>query len=391
MDSRTNPYAPGAGVSPPELAGRDDIINNADIALARRKNGNHQAGMILVGLRGVGKTALLNKILDMAEQQDYLTSDILEADEKRRLVELLMPFFRRTLDRLGRYEAAKEIGKKAWRVLKSFIASAKLEYEGIQLSIDPEVGAADSGDLESDLPDMFLALGKAAKDAGKPILILLDEIQYLSEKELSALIVSIHKIDQRNLPILLIGAGLPQFLGLAGNAKSYAERLFTYPDIGQLSNEAANSAIRNPAQKMGVEYTDDAVAELLRETQKYPYFIQQWAYEAWNLGENNLIDLETVKHATEKAITALDKSFFQVRFDRCTTNERHYMRALAELGTGPQRSSDIAAKRNVKPQSVAPVRNTLIKKGMIYSPSYGDTEFTVPQFHHFMKRRMDLE
>lgn len=391
MDPVENPYAPGAGTSPPELAGRDDIVKAADTALQRIKKGHLARSMILVGLRGVGKTALLNKFLDLAEQSDCLVSGVLEAGENRTLAELLAPFFRKSLNSLRKYEAAKEMAGKAWRVLKSFAASTQLKIHDVELSFDPEIGTADSGDLENDLPDMFLALGEAAKASGKPIIILLDEMQYLSTTELSALITSIHKISQRGLPILLFGAGLPQFLGLAGNAKTYAERLFDYRDIGALSDAAATSAIRNPAQKMGVSFADNAVAELLKETEKYPYFIQQWAYEAWNMEENKKISLATIKRTTPKAIAALDESFFQVRFDRCTLSEKRYMRALAELGDGSHRSSDIADKLGVKPQSVAPARNNLIKKGMIYSPAYGDTAFTVPQFHDFMKRKMDLQ
>ncbi len=319
---------------------------------------------------------------------------MLEAHEGKSLVELLTPFIRQTLLKLNKINQGSELVQEALGVLKSFmksIHSLRLNLAGVELGIEAISGQADSGDLENDLPDMLLALGNAAKQAEVPIAIMIDELQYLSAKELSALIMSIHKIAQRRLPLLIIGAGLPQIRGLAGNSKSYAERLFTYPEIGALTDAAAVSAIRNPAHKMGVSYTDDAVAALLKETEKYPYFIQQWAYEAWNIADTNKINLADINKATPQAIRELDQSFFRVRFDRCTPSEKRYMRALAKLGEGRHRSSNIAAQLNVKSQSVAPVRSSLIKKGMVYSPTYGDTAFTVPRFHDFMQRIMDLE
>ena len=391
MDRYKNPYVPGAGTRPPEISGRQDIIETAENTLERIKNGIPEKSMILVGLRGVGKTVLLNKIREIAETKGYLT-EVMEAQEGKPFIEVITPFIRRCLLELNNQTQNNKWVKEGLGVLKSFMQSAKMTIQigDIGLSIEPMIGKADTGDLETDLPDMLLALGKAADQTQKPIAIIIDEMQYLSSKELGALIISIHnKIIQSNLPIVIIGAGLPQIHGLAGDSKSYAERLFTYPTIGALTDEAASDAICNPARQRGVTYTDEAVKALLKETEKYPYFIQQWAYEAWNIAENNQINLEDVERATDYAIQELDKSFFQVRFDRCAPREKRYMLALAELGEGEHRSSDIAEKFGKSTQSVAPTRDNLIKKGMIYSPNYGKTAFTVPRFHEYMKRKME--
>ena len=389
MDRIKNPYAPGAGTPPPELAGRHEVIEAASIALKRVSQNRPERSIILVGLRGVGKTVLLNKINQIASAEGYLT-EFVEAHEGKSLPELLVPFLRSALFKLSAIDGAKEIARKGLRALKGFVNSVKISLNDIEigLSIDAELGTADSGDLEADLPELFVLIGRAAKEANTPIAILLDELQYLSTEEFSALIMSIHKINQNGLPVILIGAGLPQILGLAGNSKSYAERLFRYPEIGALNEGDAITAIRNPALTEGVTISDAAVTEILHVTQRYPYFLQQWAYEAWNMAAGLSIEKSDVENATPKAIAELDQSFFKVRFDRCTPSERRYMRALAEFGEGPHRSGEIADKLNVKSRSVAPTRSALIKKGMIYSPAHGDTEFTVPMFHEFMLRVM---
>jgi hypothetical protein len=245
---------------------------------------------------------------------------------------------------------------------------------------------ADSGDIEADLPALITTIGEAAKDGGMPVALLVDELQYLSPEEFSALIMSIHRINQRELPLVLIGAGLPQIHGLAGNSKSYAERLFRFPEIGALDRVDAIAAIANPAKADGVVFEDVAIEKILELTERYPYFLQQWAYEAWNASKSPTISVQTVDVATKMAIEELDSSFFQVRFDRCTPSEKKYMRALAEFGQGKHRSGDIAEKLGVKVNSVAPTRSALIKKGMIYSPSHGDTTFTVPLFDQYMRR-----
>ncbi|MFC3322317.1 AAA family ATPase [Mesorhizobium cantuariense] len=387
MDPVRNPYAPGAGSPPPELAGRKDVIENAQIALRRVAIGRPSQSPILVGLRGVGKTVLLVRIKHLAEA-DKIRTIYIEAHEGKTLPELLVPGIRQTLFALSAIANAKDKARRGLMVLKSFMSGLKVTINDIEIGIDAEAGTADSGDIEADLPELMLALAEAASASKTTVAILIDEMQYLSEKEFSSLIMSIHRINQNALPIIMIGAGLPQILGLAGNSKSYAERLFTYPKIGALSERDAINAIVNPAKSEGVRFEIGAVNQILKVTKSYPYFLQQWAYEAWNIAENDIIKARDVFAAHNNALSTLDESFFKVRFERCTPSEKKYMRALAELGSGSFRSGDIAEVLGVKTTSVAPTRGNLIKKGMIYSPAHGDTEFTVPMFDEYMKRAM---
>jgi AAA domain len=345
----------------------------------------------LVGLRGVGKTVLLNRFRDAADETGF-KSAFVEAHEGKTLPELLVPSLRTILYSLSMIENAKEKARKGLRVLKGFLGSLNVKIGDIDfgLSIDPEKGLADSGDIEADLPALITTIGEAAKDANIPVALLVDELQYLSPEEFSALIMSVHWINQREMPVILVGAGLPQIHGLAGDSKSYAERLFRFPEIGALDREDAIAAIANPAKAEGVTFADDAIDRILQLTERYPYFLQQWAHEAWNASESPVISLATVDVATKMAIRELDKSFFKVRFDRCTPSEKKYMRALAEFGQGKHRSGDVAEKLGVKITSAAPTRSALIKKGMIYSPAHGDTAFTVPLFDQYMRRVMQV-
>jgi type II secretory pathway predicted ATPase ExeA len=392
MNKLSNPFSPGAGSPPPDLAGRQDILERAMLSLARIKQGRPSKSVFLVGLRGTGKTVLLQQISRLAKDEGYHVVDI-EAHEKKPLSVLLLPEFRRVLFALDKGEVLSTKVKKAFGVLKSFISSIKLSISGIEigLDIDPERGTADSGDLEADLAQLFVALGEAAADRNTAIAVVIDELQYLNDNELSALIMAVHKVSQKALPITVIGAGLPQLVGKAGRAKSYAERLFDYPEIGALKTEDAKKALQKPVQKEGVIFTDEALDEIVKTTQGYPYFLQEWGYQAWNLAEKSPINVEIAKLATKNAIPQLDENFFRVRFDRLTPKEKKYLRALAEFGSDPQRSGDIADKLGLEVQQVAPFRNNLIKKGMIYSPHHGDTAFTVPLFDEFMKRIMPLE
>ena len=391
MDPIRNPFAPGAGNQPPELAGRSQILSDADIALKRIAMGRSAQSLILVGLRGVGKTVLLVRMQEIAEQNGYKVH-LIEATEGKRLPELLLPALRSTLVSLSTVESAKAHARRAMRVLAGFVRSLKVKVNDIEYSlcIDPEVGTADSGDMEADLPALFAIVGEAAKAAGRPVAFLLDEMQYLSGAEFGALIMAIHRISQLNLPVILIGAGLPQILGLAGESKSYSERLFKYPPIGALSEADAIRAIEAPLQAEGVSIRRAATHLILEVTHRYPYFLQQWGHDAWNIAQGNSITNKDVLDAYRVAIRTLDDSFFKVRFDRCTPSERRYMRALAELGEGAHRSGDIAEKLGVKTTSVGPTRGKLIRKGMIYSPSHGDTAFTVPLFDEYMVRAMVL-
>lgn len=389
MDPALNPYAPGAGTQPPELSGRAALLQNATIALSRTRRGLATKSFILVGLRGVGKTVLLNRVEDSAREAGYLTA-LIEAHEEKSLPALLLPELRRILLALDRGEQIEAAVKRGIRVLKSFTKGLKLKVGEVELGldIDPEVGVADSGDLEADLPALFLAVGEAARARKTAVAIIIDELQYLTETEFSAVIMALHRIAQKGLPLLLVGAGLPQVIGLAGRSKSYAERLFDFPEIGPLSPADARLALVEPAERGGVCYAPEAIEELYAQTRGYPYFLQEWGYQAWNLAPKPLIDLKVVKRATEHSVRRLDEGFFRVRFDRLTPREKAYMRAMASLGPGPHRSGEVADELKVSVRSVAPVRSSLINKGMIYSPAHGDTGFTVPLFDAYLRRRM---
>ena len=391
MDPVRNPFAPGAGTPPPELAGRNDVLESLDVALQRVALGRPAQSSILVGLRGVGKTVLLVRVQSIADAHKYRTLRV-EAHEGKTLTDLLLPGLRGALQALSVVEGAKEQARRALRILRSFMSNVSFKVQDLEigLTVTPEAGVADSGDLETDLPDLFEAVGVAARAAGQPFALLVDELQYLSGPEFSALIMSMHRLSQARLPVILIGAGLPQVLGLAGESKSYSERLFRFPDIGALSEPDAKDAVRKPVAEESAHIEEDAILEILRVSERYAYFIQQWAHDSWNAAKGATITYDDVVRATPVAIRALDGAFFRVRFDRCTPAERRYMRALAEFGPGAARSGDIALKLGVRTQSVGPVRSSLIKKGMIYSPQHGDTAFTVPLFDSYMRRVMPI-
>jgi hypothetical protein len=389
MDPRSNPYAPGAGSPPPELAGRDHIMERAQIALDRIRARRPSRSFIFYGLRGVGKTVLLNRIRLDAEAKQY-ASVWIEAPEERSLPALLAPALRATLLKLSRGEALRDGAKRAMKALSGFAKALKLKYADIEVGIelDPEPGVADSGDLETDLADLLQMIGEAAAERGTIVVIYIDELQYVPEDQLAALITALHRASQNQLPITMLGAGLPQLLGRMGRAKSYAERLFEFVPIDRLDAGAAHKALCVPAEKEGVIFADAAILEITDQTQGYPYFLQEWGKHSWDLADASPIRLEDAERATVAALAELDASFFRVRFDRLTPAEKRYMRAMADLGPGPHRSGDIADQLGKKVTTVAPIRNSLIAKGMIYSPSHGDTAFTVPLFDGFMKRTM---
>jgi len=387
MDPIKNPFSPGAGSPPPELVGRDPILEDARILLARVKSKKPEKSLLLTGLRGVGKTVLLNEIERLARANEYRTIAI-EAHENKNLAPLLAPYLRSLLFDLDRIAGAGDKVKRGFRVLRSFLGVLKLTYNDITfgIDIDAEKGSADSGDLEIDLPSLFIAIAEAAEDRRCAVAIFIDEIQYFSPKELGALIMAMHKVQQLQLPLVLLGAGLPILPALAGESKSYAERLFSFPDVGALSQEDAAKALRDPAKLVGVHFEPDALDEIYRLTKGYPYFLQEWGYQAWNRAAASPITLQIVHDATAAVIPRLDQNFFRVRYDRLTPSEKYFLRAMAQLGEGAIRTGDIADALRVKVTSLGPMRAKLMRKGMIYSPAHGDLAFTVPLFNDFMIR-----
>ena len=392
MDPILNPYAPGAGTQPPELAGRADLRDVARTALIRTKIGRSSKSILMVGLRGVGKTVLLERIREEAESNGIYTLQI-EAPENRSFPSVMVPQLRLTLLKISNREAAKELAQRALRGLAGFVKTLKLEYQGIGLTLEsaPEPGLADSGDLETDLQDLLEVVGAAAKADQSCVALFVDELQYVKEDELAALITALHRTSQRGLPVTMVGAGLPQVRGRMGKAKSYAELLFEFPEIGPLSPEDAKLAIAKPARDEGVEIEPIALDAIVAQTQCYPYFLQEWGKHVWDVAESSPITVSNVDVASRQAVAGLDASFFLVRFDRLTPTEKRYLRAMAQLGQGPHRSGDIAGVLDRAVTSLAPTRSKLINKGMIWSPNHGDTAFTVPMFDEFMVRIMPEE
>ena len=393
MDPIKSPYTPGAGSPPPELAGRGAVRETAAIALQRQVLGHHSQSIIMVGLRGVGKTVLLDQIQQDAEAAGIAALSI-ESLEQRPLPTLLAPPLRQTLLQLSKREAAQALALRALRVLMSLAKTFRVTMHDVEVSVDlqPERGQADSGDLDADLQDLFSAVGAAAQASGTCVALFVDELQYVEEDQLAALILALHQASLRRLPITMIGAGLPQVRARAGRAKSYAERLFEFVEIGALPDSDAREALQKPATAAAVRFERAALDEIVKQTRGYPYFLQAWGKHVWVAADGSPITEAHVRQASAEAIEALDRSFFRVRFDRLTPAERRYMRAMSELGPGPHRSGEIAAMMGKQVSAVAPFRAQLIGKGMIWSPGYGDTAFTVPLFDEFMKRTMpDME
>ena len=389
MDPIRNPFSPGAGSPPPELAGRESILEQARVLFGRVLSRRPEKSLLLTGLRGVGKTVLLNEIERLA-QADGLRTLLVEAHEGKPLAVLLAPHLRRLLFDLDRLKGAGDKARRGLSVLRSFVGAIKIKVGDIDfgLDIEPEAGSADSGDLEVDLPNLFMAVGEAAQERGTAVAILIDEIQYFSPAELSALIMAMHKMQQRQLPLALVGAGLPILPGLAGESKSYAERLFNFPSVGPLPEPDADRALQDPMHEAGVAFEPAALHEIFRLTQGYPYFLQEWGYQAWNHAQASPIGLQVIRETSDLVSQRLDENFFRVRFDRLTPREKTYLRAMAELGPGPHRTGDIADSLALKITALGPVRASLIKKGMVYSPSHGEMAFTVPLFDEFMRRAM---
>ena len=387
MDRRRNPFVPGAGLQPPELAGRDRLLADASIDMDRVLAGRPVKGLILLGLRGAGKTVLLNRLRGLADDKGFRTVRI-EAPEGSSLPELLTPELRRTIYALDLRQAASQHLRRAASVLANFAKAFKVSAGDLELSVDLAPGEGDTGNLEQDLPRLLVAMAEAAADRHTAVGLFIDEVQYLSSVELAAVIVACHEIAQRNLPFLFTGAGLPQVAALAGKAKSYAERLFDYPEVGPLESQDARSALVKPAEAEGVSFDGDAVEEILAAARNFPYFIQEWGFQVWNAAPASPITRSMVRAATPDVISHLDSNFFRVRFDRLTPLEQKYLRAMAELGPGPCATGRIAETLGVRAGSVATVRQRLINKGMVWSQRHGETSFTVPMFDAYMKRQM---
>ncbi|MFS2152275.1 ATP-binding protein [Rhizobium sp. Rhizsp42] len=386
MDPFRNPFAPGAGSRPPELAGRDLILESAKIACVRAVKGRSARSLMLLGLRGTGKTVLLNEIGRIAEQEGLLVSKV-ESPEGESLARLIYPEMRKVMRSLSGVEAAKQIATRGLRGLRNFASIFKIEIAGVDVGVEPESGLADTGDLQYDLPDLFVLIGKASQAAGRGWILLIDEVQYLSDADLSALIVALHRISQDGLPVLLVGAGLPQIARLAGEAKSYAERLFQYPAVGALDPASAAQAVRNPIIEEGATIAPEALELIVERTKGYPFFLQEWGSVMWNDAGGPEITFADADHSYTETLALLDEGFFRVRIDRLTKAEIQFVKAMAGLGNGPYAMADVAQAMERTQKSLGPTRASIISKGMIYSTDHGYLDFSVPLFAEYMRRQ----
>ncbi len=389
MDRLDNPFAPGAGTPPPELAGREEVLDSLKLAALRCQRGGPARCMALLGLHGVGKTVVLGGVRNHVEEHDVLFA-MVEASEARSLPSLLAPELRRVLLGLSGNERRRAASRRAMKALAGLVSALKVRYEDVEFGLDiaPELGLADSGDLEFDLTALLEAVAEAARQSETALMLVVDEMQYARDSELGALVAAFHRASQRGWPVMLAGAGLPQLRGRLGKVRTYAERLFEFKELGPLSEDAASAAIQRPLTRRSVDIEPRALKEIVRRTEGYPYFLQEWGQHAWNVAPHSPIRMADVRSAEEHVTASLDQGFFRVRYDRLTPAEKRYMRAMAALGPGPHRSGEIASSLERKVTSLGPVRSKLIGKGMVWSPNHGDTAFTVPSFDNFMKRMM---
>lgn len=388
VDPRKNPFSPGAGTKPPALVGRDEQLMKFDVLLERLENGHAEQSMIITGLRGVGKTVLLDVFRERAEYRGWATVEW-EVEKGTSFVAKISVQVRSILLSLVPKARWTSLAGRAAGILKSFILTFNPDG-GVTAGLDVDAleGVGDSGALDTDLPELFVALGEAAREQGSGVVFLLDEIQYLRRKELQALISALHKCSRRSLPITLVGAGLPQIPRLAGEAKSYSERLFKFPCTGKLDEStAARDAIVLPAKKLGVEFSNSAVDFIVQYTQGYPYFLQEYGKIIWDEAPESPITLKATRLVQPLVEAKLDEGFFRVRVERATEMEMRYLRAMAELGPCPHRASDIAHHLGRPVEKTGTIRTRLIKKGLLYSPAHGQAAFTVPQFHKYLLRK----
>lgn len=389
MRAVSNPYTPNAGAEPVAVVGRDDQLQSFDLLLERIARGRTEQSMLITGLRGVGKTVLLGQCRDKALARDWV---VMEAemskhkeDEFRRDIASRL---RTSLLHLSPRARWTERFHHAAAVLTSFNVSGNA-VEGtwsLGMDVTPAEGFADHGDLSMDLTDAFIALGEAARERERGVVLLFDEIQYVTSPQLEALIEALHKMVQRKLPITLVGAGLPQIAELAGDAKSYAERLFKFPVIGNLSPVDAKTALSEPAREEGADYTASALDLAVEITGGYPYFIQELGYAVWTVAAGPVVTAGDIRDAVPSYEAKLDSSFFRVRIDRATELQRAYLRAMAELGPVPQKAGDVAHLMGRTSTSLGPTRAELINMGLLYAPEHGYAAFTVPHFDRFLIR-----
>lgn len=389
MDKIKNPFSPGAGTPPPELVGRDELLEDASVLFARTKLKRPEKSILLTGLRGVGKTVLLNEMERVAKEKYAYETMFLELREESSISLQLIPKLKNLLYKLSLSHNISDKARRAIAVLKSFISGIRVKTDsGVEygIDIDPESGSADSGDISIDMPNLLVAVAEAALEHNTCIAIFIDEIQFMNTREFEAIILAMHRMQQLQLPMVLVGGGLPILFSLAGESKSYAERLFNFPYIGKLSKEDSIKAVQDPIIREKECIDEDALEEIYRITEGYPYFIQEWGYQVWNKTKCSPITLQDVQEASQTALKRLDENFFKVRFARLTPKEKTFLRSMAEIGDADCKTSSVADLMHKKMSDITAIRSSLLKKGMIFSPAHGYVAYTVPLFGEFLKR-----
>ena len=380
-----NPYRPGAGMSPAYLAGRDNTIHEAQNILQAINYGYSARSVVYYGLRGVGKTVLLNYIENLADEMD-LPSEYMEIAERDRSFQYQMALhIYKLINRLSLLKNIESHIKKALSILKAF--TIKYGCDDISIEVNPANGISDTGNLANDMTELFLALGVIAQKQNKGVVLFIDEIQYIKDSEFEALMEAIHRTNQKNYPIVIFSAGLPKIAKIAGDVKSYAERLFDFIEIDSLNNEEAKLALIEPAKRFQINYTDEAVNKIIEITQGYPYFLQEYGKWVWECKkEESIIDIKIVNKAYDEFEQSLDKAFFKVRHDRATAREIEFMTAMVACEKLPCSTKEIANIMGESIQAISPLRAQLIHKGFIYAAKRGEVDFTVPQFDKYLKR-----
>lgn len=391
MNPRENPYTPNAGAPPPALVGRDTELEGFEILLERLVRGYAEQSMLITGLRGVGKTVLLGAFESRARAAGWVTVTA-EVTKNELFGARMGSMVRRALFQVAPKATWTDKIRRAAGVLKSFSVTVSSDGSvSAGIDIDPVEGQADSGNLSDDLTDLLVALGEAAQERETGVAFLIDEVQFLRAVEFEALIAGLHRTVQLQLPITLVGAGLPQLPRLAGEAKSYAERLFKFPRIGQLAPAEAKAALAEPAAARGVAFDPGAIDAIVAYTEGYPYFIQEYGKIVWDVAPEGEPVSRSVAEDAQGAVEAkLDESFFRVRAERTTDLELEYLRAMAELGPGEQTAGDVAAVMGRTSEQLGATRARLIAKGLVYSSGHGRGAFTVPQFDRYMRRNYEL-
>jgi hypothetical protein len=378
-----------AGNPPKALTGREVQTEQFRTLLGRLGRGLSEPSMIVFGLRGVGKTVLLLEFESIAVASGWTAPDPIEIRSDTEFRAELADAVYQALLRLDRRRSLGERLKSFTGLLSGFKVGASSEG-GMEFSFDPASVDGSTGNLERDLTHLFVELGETARAHETGVVFLIDEMQFLKREEMEAIAAAMHKMSQRQLPIALAGAGLPQLPGLIVDAKSYAERLFSYPELGPLTGDAARQALVEPARAEGVSYKDDALGRIVDLSGCYAAFVQAYGKEAWNMAPASPITLADVRAAESVVQGKLDDEFFHVRFEKATPAERRYMAAMADLGDGSCRTGDIAERLGIAVSSTSVHRDALIKKGLIFSPDHGEVDFTVPHFSAFMRRRYPL-